>query len=312
MSRASHNVTPISPGEPPRLLDASHHARADIAKIERRKQLKLSILMPAYNEERTIFEAVAGVLRTIYPCEFELIVVDDGSSDRTGELLAGIQDPNLRVVTHPRNLGKGAALQTAAALAGGSHIVPFDADLEYDPTDLPLLMAPVLQGRYEVVYGTRLFGLNTRYQSYRHAMGNRVLTLAANVLFDAYLSDMHSCLKLIPVELFRDLALGEDGFGLDTEITAKLLKRGIRPFEIPVTYNSRSFELGKKITWRDGVECLQVLARVRRQRTNSARTSQTAREPVQHTPLPLGAVAAAPAPSGQINIAGSQTSAGAS
>jgi glycosyltransferase involved in cell wall biosynthesis len=273
--------------------------------------MKLSILMPAFNEERTISQAVARVLRTNYPCDFELIVVNDGSSDRTGELLAALADPNLRVITHPRNLGKGAALQTAAALATGSHLVPFDADLEYDPDDLPLLLAPVMQGRCEVVYGTRLFGVNTRYQSYRHAMGNRVLTLAANVLFDAYLSDMHSCLKLIPVELFRDLQLGEDGFGLDTEITAKLLRRGIRPFEIPVTYHSRSFEHGKKITWRDGIECLQVLARIRSQRAGRVRASQTAPDHVEQQ-FAINAVAAAPGHGAQTNVAGPQTSASAS
>jgi hypothetical protein len=108
-----------------------------------------------------------------------------------------------------------------------------------------------------------LFGAHTRYQSYRHAVGNRALTFAANVLFDAYLSDLHTCLKLVPVELFRELELSEDGFGLDTEVTAKLLKRGVRPFEVPVSYHSRSIHYGKKITWRDGLQCLQVLTRVR-------------------------------------------------
>ncbi len=227
------------------------------------RQVKLSILMPAYNEERTICDAVTDVLETSYPCDFELIVIDDGSSDRSPELLAEMSQPGMVVLTHPRNRGKGAALQTGAAAASGTHLVPFDADLEYDASDLPVLMAPVIQGRCDVVYGTRLFGANTSYLSYRHAMGNRALTLAANLLFDAYLSDMHTCLKLIPVPLFRELGLVEDGFGLDTEITAKVLKRGIRPFEIPVTYHSRSLESGKKITWRDGVQCLNVLARVR-------------------------------------------------
>jgi hypothetical protein len=148
-------------------------------------------------------------------------------------------------------------------VATGTHLVPFDADLEYDPADLAVLMAPVIMGRCDVVYGVRLFGANTRYQSFRHALGNKALTLAASVMFDASLSDLHTCLKLVPVNLFRDLGLSEDGFGLDTEITAKLLARGITPFEIPVSYHSRSTAHGKKITWRDGVECLQVLARVR-------------------------------------------------
>lgn len=227
---------------------------------------KLSVLMPVYNEQRTIAAAIATVLRTTYPCDFELIVVDDGSTDETTAIVSALRHPKAQLVSHPRNLGKGAALQTGACVATGSHLVPFDADLEYDAADLGALVTPILQGRCDVVYGARLFGANTRYQSYRHAIGNRALTLTANVLFNSYLSDIHTCLKVLPVELFRSLELSEDGFGLDTEITAKLLARGIRPFEVPVSYHSRSAEHGKKITWRDGVECLQVLARVRSSR----------------------------------------------
>ncbi len=225
--------------------------------------VKLSILMPAYNEERTIAQAVAGVLGETYPCEFELIVVDDGSSDGTGEILRTLHHPRARVLSHPRNLGKGAALKTAARFATGTHLVPFDADLEYDPADLVAMVIPVMQGRADVVYGARLFGANTRYLSYRHAVGNRALTFTANVLFDSYLSDIHTCLKLIPLALFEALELSEAGFGLDTEMTAKLLKRRIRPFEVPISYHSRSAARGKKISWRDGVECLTVLTRVR-------------------------------------------------
>ena len=199
------------------------------------KRIKLSILMPAYNEQRTIGGAIAAVLSTDYGCPFELIVVDDGSSDETPSILGSLRHPQAVVVTHPRNLGKGAALQTAARCASGTHLVPFDANLEYDPADLAAMVKPIVAGRCDVVYGTRLFGANTRYQSYRHAQGNRMLTLAANVLFDACLNDLHTCLKLVPVDLFRKLDLRENGFGLDTEITAKLLKRGIRPLEVPVT-----------------------------------------------------------------------------
>jgi dolichol-phosphate hexosyltransferase len=260
----------------PRLVEAhSGH--------ETSPETKLSIVMPVYNEQRTIARAVAQVVRTQLPCDFELIIVNDGSSDGTSEILKALRHPKARVIEHPRNLGKGAALQTGAAVATGTHFVPFDADLEYDPADLALLMVPVLAGRCEVVYGVRLFGANTRYQSFRHALGNKALTLAASVMFDASLTDLHTCLKLLPVELFRDLQLSEDGFGLDTEITAKLLARGITPFEIPVSYHSRSTLHGKKITWRDGVECLQVLARVRAQ----------ARRPAVTAPMdPLDALAA--------------------
>jgi hypothetical protein len=134
------------------------------------------------------------------------------------------------------------------------------------------MLAPVVAGRCDVVYGTRLFGVNTVYQSYRYAMGNRFMTLVANVLFDSYLSDLHSCLKLVPRALFDSLRLRETGFGLDTEITASLLRRGIRPFEVPVSYHSRTHAEGKKISWKDGVACLQILGRVRFARDRRPRT----------------------------------------
>jgi len=229
----------------------------------RASALKLSILMPAYNEAATLAHAVDAVLATAYPCEIELVIVDDGSTDATPQILGELDDPRVVSYRHPRNLGKGAALQTAAAIAGGTRMVPFDADLEYSPSDLPKLLEPVLEGRCDVVYGTRLFGVNTRYQSYRHGVGNRALTFAANLMFDAYLSDLHTCLKLMPLDLFRSFELHENGFGLDTEITARILKAGIRPFEVPVSYHSRSYDEGKKITSSHGVECLHVLARVR-------------------------------------------------
>lgn len=227
--------------------------------------VKLSIAMPAYNEVRTIESAIEGIVAVAdhLPTDMELIVVDDGSTDGTAEVLDAHSSPRVVIEHHPTNLGKGAALQTAAAVASGSHFIPFDADLEYAPADLGLLLEPILEGRCDVVYGTRLFGVNTRYQSMRHAMGNRATTLAANLLFDAYLSDMHTCLKLIPLELFRLLKLTENGFGLDSEITAKLLKLGIRPFEVPVSYHSRSIAHGKKLGSMHGFECLRVMLRVR-------------------------------------------------
>jgi glycosyltransferase involved in cell wall biosynthesis len=229
----------------------------------RTKPLKLSILMAAYNEENTIARAIDEILKVDCPCEIELIVVDDGSTDTTPALLSRVSDPRVRVHRQPSNQGKGAALLAAMILATGTHALPFDADLEYDAGDISRVIEPVLKGRCEVVYGVRLFGYNTVYRSYLYAMGNRLLTRMANILFNAHLSDLHTCLKLVPLVTLRGLDLHEKGFGLDSEITAALLRRGVRPFEVPVSYHGRSHAEGKKITWRDAVACALILLRVR-------------------------------------------------
>jgi hypothetical protein len=258
---------------------ASHRARLqDLAAVSRADpavqpvqfsaaatpvKVKLSILMAAYNEEQTIRRVVQAVLDIDYPSEMELIVVNDGSRDRTAQLLREVDDPRVVVHHHPVNRGKGAALKTAVTLATGTHIVPFDADLEYLPEDLPRLLDPIINGKCSVVYGTRMFGINTVHRSYRYAVGNRFLSRLANLLFDSCISDLHTCLKLIPLTMVRALTLSEDGFGLDTEITASLLRYGVRPFEVPISYYSRSHAQGKKISWRDGVECILILLRVR-------------------------------------------------
>jgi dolichol-phosphate hexosyltransferase len=227
------------------------------------REISLSVVMPVFNEARTVVEAVRQVLSVEYPAPMELIVVDDGSDDGTALELSMVSDGRMRVHRHPANLGKGAAVRSGITLAKGSHVLPFDADLEYSPDDVPRMLAPIQAGRCDVVYGTRLFGANTVYQSYRYAMGNRITTLAANVLFDSYIRDLHTCLKLVPRDLLSRLTLRETGFGLDTEITASLLRLGVRPFEVPVSYHSRTHAQGKKLSWRDGLECLQILGRVR-------------------------------------------------
>jgi dolichol-phosphate hexosyltransferase len=225
--------------------------------------LKLSIIMAAFNEQETIEQAISEILEIDYPCDMELIVIDDGSKDFTPSLLANIDDPRVKVFRHEKNRGKGAAILTGVSLASGTYILPFDADLEYTPEDIPKMLEPILRGRCSVVFGVRLFGYNTVYRSYIYALGNRMLTRITNIMFGACLSDLHTCLKLIPTAMFQSVRLSETGFGLDTEISASLLRRGVRPFEVPVSYFSRSHEEGKKITWRDAFACLWILIRVR-------------------------------------------------
>ncbi|HLM96051.1 MAG TPA: glycosyltransferase family 2 protein, partial [Acidimicrobiales bacterium] len=152
--------------------------------------------------------------------------------------------------------------RTAVGLATGDYVIICDADLEYTPSDIPALLEPILQGEAEVVFGTRSFGSHTAY-SFWYVMGNRAVTMTANVLFNAWLSDLETCFKLMPLTLYRDLDLQENGFGVEPEITAKLLKRNVRPYEVPINYRARGREQGKKLTWRDGVKALWVLARIR-------------------------------------------------
>jgi hypothetical protein len=227
------------------------------------RPIKLSILMAVYNEEKTVTRVIDEILEAAYPCEIELIVVDDGSTDATPRLLSHVNDSRVTVLSHPANQGKGAALLSAAAMATGTHILPFDADLEYVPEDIPRVLEPISRGRCDVVYGVRLSGFYAVYQTYLYAIANRLLTRLANVLFNAHLTDLHTCLKLIPLATLKSLNLREKGFGLDSEITAGLLRLGIRPFEVPVSYYGRSHADGKKIKWRDGVACARILVRER-------------------------------------------------
>ena len=223
----------------------------------------LSILMPVYNERATLVAAVKDVMAVEYPCDIELVIVDDGSIDGTRELYRDIEgEPRVRVHLQPRNQGKGAAIKKAAELAQGDYLIICDADLEYSPAEIPRLLTPVLSGEAQVVYGTRTFGSHNAY-SYLYVLGNRGVTTAANVMFNCYISDLETCFKLMPVPLYRSLDIRSTGFGMEAEITGKLLRRGVRPYEIPISYKARSREEGKKLTWRDGVEALWILARER-------------------------------------------------
>ena len=185
--------------------------------------MKLSILMPVYNEEFRVADAVKQALDVDYPTETELVIVDDGSRDRTAEILNGLHDERIRVVLHPRNKGKGAAIRTAVEHATGDYMVILDADLEYDPQDIPKLLEPVLDGRATVVYGNRTFGSHSSF-SFWYVMGNKAVTTAANMLYNCYLGDLETCFKLMPVELYRSLQIRSAGFGMEAEVTGKLLR----------------------------------------------------------------------------------------
>jgi glycosyltransferase involved in cell wall biosynthesis len=223
----------------------------------------LSILMPVYNERERVERAIAGVLQTTLPTEFELIVVDDGSTDGTREILrGGSWDERVRLLEHPFNQGKGAAVQTALADARGEYAAIFDADLEYDPADLALLMPPLLDGLTNACFGVRAFNGYTSH-SFLFVLGNKGVTLACNVLFNVYMRDIMTGQKMIRTDVFRALPLRATGFSIEPEIVARLIQRGERIFEVPVHYRARATDEGKKLTARDGFRVLQTLIRCR-------------------------------------------------
>ncbi len=224
----------------------------------------LSILIPVFNERATVEEAIDRVLAAELPLErVELVVVDDGSTDGTSDVLAGREWPErVRILRHASNRGKGAAVRTALEQARGEYAVIMDADLEYDPGDLAAIVEPLLGGEAEAVFGTRAFEAHTAY-SFWYVLGNKAVTFTCNLLYNCWLSDIMTCHKAMPTELFRSLGLREDGFAIEPEITARLVQRGVRIHEIPVVYAARGREEGKKLTARDGVRVLSALIRCR-------------------------------------------------
>ena len=224
---------------------------------------KLTIVVPVFNEEHTVRQVLDALLDQPVPGDFEIIVVDDGSTDQTKDILQASWHHRHVCVRHETNRGKGAAVRTGISLATGTHLLVFDADSEYDPDDIPRLIAPILSGRAEVVYGVRVPGLGAMFPSLINVLGNRWMTAAANALYGSAITDLHTCLKLLPLPMLRLMQLEEEGFGLDTEISAEMLRRGFRPYEIPVSYAGRSRAEGKKIRLSDAFRCLQVLLKVR-------------------------------------------------
>jgi glycosyltransferase involved in cell wall biosynthesis len=232
--------------------------------------VKLSILMPVYNEVATLERAVKRVLDVDYPVETELVIVDDGSSDGTRELYSQWSaDPRIRIDLKEKNEGKGSAIRKAAQIATGDYVIICDADLEYAPEEIPELLQPLMRGDATVVYGTRTFGSHNAY-SYHYVLGNKGVTTFANIVFNCYISDLETCFKLMARDLYLRCDVKSKGFGMEAELTGKLLRAGVRPYEVPISYHARSREAGKKLTWRDGVEALWILIRERFRRPISA------------------------------------------
>lgn len=224
---------------------------------------RLSVVMPVYNERATLRASLERLLKTDLQAEVEVIVVDDGSVDSGLETIADLlEEDRVRLLRHDRNRGKGAALVTGIAEASGDYLTVLDADLEYDPANLSLLLEPISQEDATVVYGVRSFGSHTAY-SFWYVVGNKLVCLWASFLFNAWVRDVETCLKVAPVEVWRSLAIRSNGFGIEAEVTAKLLRNKERIFEVPINYKARSREEGKKLSWRDGIEALWIIFRVR-------------------------------------------------
>ena len=228
------------------------------------KLRKLSVVVPVFNERNTLVEVLRRMRAVELPdgIEREIIVVDDGSNDGTRDVLKQLGDSTVRVVMHDVNRGKGAALRTGLFHASGEYVLVQDADLEYDPEDWPKLLNPVLRGKARVVYGSRFTG-ERRNMLLVHWIGNRSLSMTTNLLYNTTLSDMETCYKLLELHLVDEMKLQSNRFDIEPEITAKVLKRGIRIYEVPISYLGREFDEGKKITWRDGFSALFALVKYR-------------------------------------------------
>ncbi|MGH9462608.1 MAG: glycosyltransferase family 2 protein [Vicinamibacteria bacterium] len=221
----------------------------------------LSVVMPVYNEEATIEEIVSRVLAV--PLRLELLVVDDRSTDGSREILRELAARRgFKLLLQEKNLGKGAAVRRGFAEAKGDIFIIQDADLEYSPEEYPDLIELIVRGKADAVYGSRFLGRHRAFL-YTHYMGNRFLTFVTNVLYNTILTDMETCFKAIRADRVRDMVLRSNRFGIEPEITAKLFKMGCRVYEVPITYEGRGYDEGKKISWKDGLEALWVLLKYR-------------------------------------------------
>ncbi len=216
----------------------------------------LSVIIPVYNEAATIREILARVRAVDIPKE--LIIVDDGSTDGSREILRAECSEGTMVIFQPTNMGKGAAFRTGLPHTRGRYVIVQDADLEYDPRDYEKLLKPALEGKAEVVYGSRFIGEH-RNMFFPHWVGNKLLTLVTNVLYNTTLSDMETCYKLWKREIIQSISIKSNRFNLEPEVTVKVLKRGIRIYEVPISYAGREYDEGKKITWKDGFGALWAL-----------------------------------------------------
>jgi glycosyltransferase involved in cell wall biosynthesis len=228
--------------------------------------VKLSIIVPVYNEEKTIREVIRRVLKVpLRNIKKEIIIVDDASTDNTWQILKKIKGSNIKIFCHKKNMGKGAAIRTALRHATGAIILIQDADLEYNPKEYPNLLHPILEGKSNVVYGTRLSYIrrHTEDMYLLHYFGNWILTLMTNLLFNAKLTDMETGYKVFAKEVLNGMKLRAKRFDFEPEITAKILKRGYKIHEVPIAFKARKFAEGKKITWRDGIKAIFYLVKYR-------------------------------------------------